>query len=557
VLEDPSAAATLVQVRARDDRFRDAPSASPNFHITASAFWFRLPVRNERDRPAALFLAVRHPTLDELTLHVLGAGGRHEVVRTGDRIAARDRPYPGAMLVLPFDLGARESAELYLRVRAEAAVMLVPLELLDEAALRADMLDERLLHGAMLGLFAALFVYNLLVLLLLREPAYFSYVAFLPFTYLAASSVDGFGSAVLYPWTTWPGNEGLVVFSGLAFALILLFTRSFLGTREFRPLDRSLKGLIAANALLAVSPFVLPVGVAYQLDVAMTFAIPAVGIAAGVVAWRKGRKEARFYVLGQTASWVGLVGFGVMISGGLPFHLYLFEGVGLGVAADALMLALALADKIRILQRAKLRAEEAAVKNLAVQHEALEALVAARTAELEEARRRAELLATTDPLTGVLNRRGLLARAERDLKLALRSGHPLAVVLFDIDHFKRINDTYGHAEGDRVLCQLATAVRGALRSTDLFGRIGGEEFLVVMPHTTGQAAARVAERARRRIEQVVAVGHPPVPVTASFGVAWLSERRGDLDRLQSAADRALYRAKSNGRNRVELGVEIA
>ncbi len=176
--------------------------------------------------------------------------------------------------------------------------------------------------------------------------------------------------------------------------------------------------------------------------------------------------------------------------------------------------------------------------------------------ELEAARQQAELLAVTDPLTGILNRRGFFERAERDLQLAIRLGTPLSVVSFDIDHFKRVNDTYGHSEGDRLLCEVVAAVRKTARATDLFGRMGGEEFLVVMPNTSLKAAAQTAERMRAAIAQDVGAGPRRTPVTASFGVASVPEGSVDLEWLQSAADAALYSAKHNGRNRVEAAYEM-
>jgi diguanylate cyclase (GGDEF)-like protein len=554
VLEDPSTRATLAEILQRRNDFRDVVRRTPNYQFTSSAFWFRMTVQNRSNRPAALILNVPHPTLDYLSLYVLASGGARQVIQSGDRIPSHARPYPGPSLALPFHLAAAQSAELYLRVQADAAAVLVPIELMSEDALRASMLSERVFHGTLLGVFVALFVYNLFVLVLLRTRTYFYYVAYLPLAYLALSSLDGFGAAVFYRYSTWPGNEGLVVFSGTSFSLILLFTRSFLRTSEHPVLDRYLKLLLGSTVILALSPFVLPRGIAYEIGVSMMFLLPTACICAGIASWRSGKTEARFYVLGQAASWIGLLLFGMLMLDFLPYHFILLEAIPLGLSVDALLLALALGDRIRILQNAKQMAEDAAHRSLETRKEELERTVAYRTAELEAARKQAELLATIDPLTAILNRRGLLERAERDLELAIRSGNPLSAVIFDIDHLKKVNDTYGHSEGDRVLCEVVAAVRKAVRATDLFGRIGGEEFLLVMPNTSSEAAAQIAERMRAAIAQDVGAGPPRTPVTASFGVASVPERGVDLDWLQSAADAALYGAKHNGRNRV---VEVA
>ncbi len=552
VLEDPDAHATLDEVRAERARFRPVRSMHPNYHFSASAYWFHLSVQNGRGQATSLFLNVKHPTLDDLTLHVIGRDGRRELVHTGDRVPANERPCRGTSLVLPFHLDAGESASLYLRVRADAAVILVPLELVDEGELLATLLRQRLIHGALLGLFAAMFVYNLLIFALLKERTYFYYVMYLGITYLGIISLDGFGARVFFPDSTWFGNEGMLVFSGSSFVLTLMFTRTFLRTWEQRRIDRLIKALAGFGMFIVVSPWLLPIRAAYELDMLMLFAFPWVCLVVGVEAWRAGKTEARFFVLGQAASWIGLLLFGLMCADVLSYSDWLFEAISIGIAADAFLLALALADRIRILQRAKREAEELARKNLETRGEELERMVVQRTTELDAARRHAELLATTDPLTGAFNRRGLFERAERDVQLALRHGRPLSLIIFDIDNFKRVNDIHGHAEGDRVLREVVESVKKALRCTDLFGRIGGEEFLLVMPDTPGESAVQAAERIRTAIAHEVSVGTPPKPVTASFGVAWVSERRDDLDRLQSTADAALYRAKNNGRNRVEV-----
>jgi diguanylate cyclase (GGDEF)-like protein len=163
----------------------------------------------------------------------------------------------------------------------------------------------------------------------------------------------------------------------------------------------------------------------------------------------------------------------------------------------------------------------------------------------------------TDPLTGVTNRRGFFEIGERHLERARLGNEPIAIVMFDLDRFKTINDQFGHAIGDEVLiafCRLASA---QLRPKDLFARIGGEEFVTLLPNTTTQDALRLAERVRSAIEGAShTVEDHLVRMTVSVGVASPTEGTTALDVLVSAADNALYRAKTAGRNRVELTSSI-
>ena len=163
--------------------------------------------------------------------------------------------------------------------------------------------------------------------------------------------------------------------------------------------------------------------------------------------------------------------------------------------------------------------------------------------------RRASL---TDSLTGVANRRGFFERGERLLMRARFAREPTAIIIFDLDRFKSINDRYGHHAGDEVLtsfCRLATS---HLRPNDLFGRIGGEEFASLLPDTGEDDAIWLAERVRRAFEASShPIGQREIRSSVSVGVAISDEEYSDLSALLAAADRALYRAKALGRNRVE------
>jgi diguanylate cyclase (GGDEF)-like protein len=162
----------------------------------------------------------------------------------------------------------------------------------------------------------------------------------------------------------------------------------------------------------------------------------------------------------------------------------------------------------------------------------------------------AEARAHTDPLTNLANKRGIQDTIRRLHAHAARTGSPLSVVLADLDHFKRINDTYGHERGDEALAAAAEALSGGVRRSDFVGRMGGEEFIVLLPDTAADAAQIVANNLRR------AIGSMRLPgvhggLTASFGVATFPDASLEIDALLRLADRALYLAKKLGRDRVE------
>lgn len=178
------------------------------------------------------------------------------------------------------------------------------------------------------------------------------------------------------------------------------------------------------------------------------------------------------------------------------------------------------------------------------------------------------VMAARDPLTGVANRRSLVASLDRDVARALRTHESIAVMMVDIDHFKHVNDIYGHPVGDQVLCSVVNVLRERVRAQDLVGRYGGEEFMVVLPDTglagaeqLARALCRAVADSRCHVSAADVPGSPPggvdIEVTVSIGVYGGQLEQGDSwDLLIAAADRALYQAKENGRNRVEVATSL-
>ncbi|OIO66383.1 MAG: GGDEF domain-containing protein [Zetaproteobacteria bacterium CG_4_9_14_3_um_filter_49_83] len=162
----------------------------------------------------------------------------------------------------------------------------------------------------------------------------------------------------------------------------------------------------------------------------------------------------------------------------------------------------------------------------------------------------------TDPLIGIYNRRYLDRRLTEEVARATRYVTPLSVMMIDIDHFKTINDVYGHQAGDRVLSYLGGLILDAIRQTDVAARYGGEELMIIAPETSAHTAENLAERLRKRIESHELVlasetsGRQSIHITVSIGVAEMKESRSTPEQIIACCDEALYRAKEGGRNRV-------
>ena len=179
--------------------------------------------------------------------------------------------------------------------------------------------------------------------------------------------------------------------------------------------------------------------------------------------------------------------------------------------------------------------------------------VAVNKRQLESANTKLQELALRDGLTGLLNRRYWESCLEREFARHQRYDSPVSLVIFDIDHFKRVNDTYGHQTGDEVIRSVAEITSRLARETDFAGRYGGEEFVVLLPGTHLDGAAQFAERLRQAVEQqVLDYQGSPLSYTISLGVATISDDMANYQILLERADKALYASKEQGRNRVTL-----
>jgi diguanylate cyclase (GGDEF)-like protein len=231
-------------------------------------------------------------------------------------------------------------------------------------------------------------------------------------------------------------------------------------------------------------------------------------------------------------------------------------------AADAAALRLSADMRFNVetmeSQGAYLASLAEAAEDNAQRAEAARLLLQAEIAERQQLEIKLRRLATTDGLTGAMNRAELLAVGQRETEISLRSGHDLAVLMLDVDHFKGINDRYGHAGGDCALRHLAALLRAGIRSVDILGRLGGEEFAIVLPATAPWAAERVAERLVAAVAGTTAAfGDTPIAITVSIGLAVRRDADRSIEQIIARADDALYRAKLGGRNQVVTERQVA
>jgi diguanylate cyclase (GGDEF)-like protein len=245
------------------------------------------------------------------------------------------------------------------------------------------------------------------------------------------------------------------------------------------------------------------------------------------MAWWRGGRAAGFFLIawGLLEAFTIAAAIRLLTSDASDSDILLHIGLPLSMMAAAILIALGVADRLREQRRA-----------------------------LSDAERRA----ATDPLTGVLNRRSLIERLEAACARAQARDMPIALLFIDLDHFKQINDSYGHLAGDACLAAIVAPIQAELRQSDVIGRYGGEEFIVILSSASATAAHPIAERIRERVASVRVEGYGlPIRLTCSIGVA-ASDTLGVWGKhLIARADEAVYAAKRSGRNRVQMAEALA
>ncbi len=564
VLADPGRAYTIDAVRSAPlaERFHSTDVRDGdhlNFGYTGAAYWLRFQVRLAEDVTAGALprwlLEVGYPSLDRVELYFANA---REPLVAGDRQPFAERPMAHRNLVFPLVLRAGETVTVMLRVQSEGSLT-VPLTLWNADALARHDRHSYAALALYYGALAALGLYNLLLFFLIRDRSYLEYVLFVLGMAIGQLSMNGFGNQFVWPGAPFWGHLALPVGFALCGMFAAMFTRSFLATHETAP---RLDWLLRAAALLfgaaAAAAFVMPYrhAAAFISVLAPLFAFLAV--ACGARCWRKGVPGAGLYLVAWTLLLAGAALLGARNHGWLPTNPFTIYAMQIGSALEMLLLSFALADRINGLRRDRAQAQWQA---LAAQKQLLETLqrseqtlaeqVEQRTRELETSNRRLQEseqrlrhLAHHDPLTGLANRLLLHDRIGQAITRAKRHNSRIAVLLVDLDRFKPVNDTLGHAVGDQLLTAVAGRLRGVVRAEDTVARLGGDEFVIVLEDVfESDDVKRATTAIVKELARPFQLGEHMITISATVGFAFFPEDGADGDTLLRSADQAMYRNK--------------
>lgn len=521
--EDPNSPLSLQEVQ---QRFQSGQVQHPkqNFlslGISKQATWIRLEVQNTTGEPQFQRLNAAQPWVDHLSVYLMNDSGLLKEWHSGDSLVADSHLLAGVGFVFDMTIPPGKSDIL---IRGQSLDPLtLPIALLDSYQSRTLDSQIHVTSGIVYGVLLALVGFNLVLYSSLKQLDALLYSIYISCFIIVNLSYNGYGFAWFYPNSLFIANHLTLIFMVFHGVSGLVFVSNFLEIRTRTPkLHLGLNiynalGIIAMVVLISLQQHLLATTLAFKFLSLTTVIMIFLGI------WNLGKTKDAWYFLGAVAcSMLGLLITTLSVWGMLPYNYYSYNGAVFGVVFEAIILAV---------------------------------IVAYRLKDVEQKRATAEYLAAYDPLTNLFNRRSLMSAGTKLIHFADQSKKPLSFVMMDIDHFKTVNDTYGHQVGDQALIHIANLLRSNTRATDTLSRWGGEEMVILLPNTNASQALAYTEHLRLTIAQTPLIHEgQEIKLTASFGIA-TRKKFETLDELYQRADKQLYLAKRQGRNRVEPAFE--
>ncbi len=508
---DSTGRAGIADVASRPEKFLSLQgrSGDPSFGFSRDAYWFMFSVKNEQSVPAAWILDLNYPLIDFIELYIPD-NGSYRTMETGDRLPFDQREMPGRSFAFPLMEPPGEQT-YFLRVESSGS-LIVPLKAWSPAGFQQNQTRETMIIGLIYGALLAMAIYHFCVYFWIREKSYLYLGLLIIFAGLFSMTNSGIAFQYLWPGSPAWGNTAFHFFLAFGNLMVLQFSRIFLNTKDRAPkLDLLMRsGMVIALTLIPLSLVIEYYHMAHAITPLTLFSAILLTLS-GISLLMRGYREARYFLLAFFVFIIGTILIALRNIGLIPETQVAAWFSQIGLVGMSVILSFGVAAKVEYLSR----------------------------------------LASVDHLTGLLNRRVFLEKLEAETDRFKRYGVSAVLMILDLDHFKNINDKFGHAGGDRVLRRFAKRLKKTVRKTDIVGRLGGEEFAVLLSETTMDTALPLADRILEGARKcVVSEGSKAISFTTSIGIAELQADDTHMDRLLARADAALYRAKNNGRDRV-------
>lgn len=508
----------VLEVDAKN-KFTERQQEVLTFGLGAMPVWIKLALHNDEAEIQHKRLIIDASWLDDVQVYIRSQGSTQlQQYHVGDNYPFSNRPiqtrtFHFKALFPPGD------SDVFIRVATDDP-MVVPIYLMGESDSNNQSVVTQYGYGFGYGVLMALLAYNLMLFFGLREVRYLLYAVYLTTFTLANIAYTGHGFYWLWPesliWQQWSIPLLIMGFgiSGLIFAV------HFLDTREYaRRLYYGCHILMGVASVVLLATYLADArSIAFLWSFSFLTIYLILMIVLGIKGLENHRPSARYFLLAMVAGLAGVAISMFSAWGYLPFNNWSFNAAQIGTVIEAILLAFALSYRFRHVEEQKVNAEK---------------------------------MASIDPLTQLSNRRSFYQEANNLWDIAKRYDRSLSVVMIDLDDFKAVNDQYGHKGGDIVLQETGALLLSQKRMGDIVARWGGEEFIFLLAESGIDNATIFAERLRASISaHLVLIDNKTIHYTASFGVAEKVTDELSIDALIEKADKALYIAKTEGKNRV-------
>lgn len=549
-LEDPEGKMTPEEVLGEKD-FSVLSDGRFTYPYNRSAHWFGFILNNDTSFEQNLVLHSDEPFLDLVDLHQRNKDGSWNEWKNGLQVPIEERDFKNRMPGFRLTLKPGETGLFLVRIKTERTLLNVGLQL--EPDYEFDKEDK--LKGAIyllfLGSIISILLYNLFLLISLRDSIYLYYVIYAFFQGIWVLLYSGYD---MYLYSDYRINHFLSCGISISSISLILFISEILDLKKNMPrIHKAIRLLLPVLVLLALATIInvryYAIVVSFGMPVSLFLLIIVIrGFIAKI-------PQSDYLLFGMAWYIIGLFIIAGVNMGLIPFSEFSRNAFLAGSFIEFIVFSLTLASRVQSLQQSTLHAKSEVIRLKQETNVKLTAMVEKKTEELEKANKELQAMVIKDPLTGLFNRRYLEEFLHQEWSRHIRSSKPISIMMLDIDHFKKYNDSFGHMKGDQCLIDVAAIIRdSARRSSDMTARYGGEEFIVVLPETDEGNAKKIAQKIlsslnEKKIPHMKSIGI----VSVSIGISSVIPKRSlSFQELIKSADEALYESKKNGRNRMTV-----
>jgi len=538
--------------------FTELISNAFTFGYKENNFWFRFSVYNDSKESKTMILEFTEIFHKKVDLYIVSDQIMHE--KNGLNVPVEERNIEESTPAFSLQFAPYESKELYVNIATTYGLfgsfqLKTPEQFYKDTQLKNNM------YFFYFGAVIIIALYNLFIFIYFRERIYIFYVSYVLTFVLWVANYKG----ILLPYITMKTYDYMQVSIPIFFTLLILFTQTVLETKKyFSFFHKVLNGFIVVLLICFVWMLLFMHSGFYFMNLAASPLLPFLLLVA-IWALYKGQKFAKIYLLGLIIYIISMILISQLALGNLPYSILLSNAPIIGSIFEIILFSLLLAYRVNLLREETLDAQGKLIAHQRTESSRLFHAVAEKTLALNNANRQLEeelekkkklekeltFQASTDSLTGLMNRRSFFSVCSKEMKRAIRSNTELSFLTVDIDKFKDVNDTYGHPFGDEVIRSIADLMIENTRDMDYVGRIGGEEFAILMPATDIDSAFQMADRLRINIAKYkIIFENEMTQVSISIGLSCLRREDSEIETIVDRSDKALYEAKESGRNKV-------